>query len=74
MIRRALFLTPQLWQAWLLMADLAQEPAQARRYLDQARSLLESAGEIAEQAPLRAFAGAPAGVLAAVRHRLRGLR
>ena len=56
------------------MADLAQEPAQARRYLDQARSLLESAGEIAEQAPLRAFAGAPAGVLAAVRHRLRGLR
>ncbi len=72
-LRRALFLTPQLWQAWLLMADLAHEPAHARRYLDQARSLLESLGDSEEQPALRAFASDRNVVLAAVRHRLRRL-
>lgn len=72
-LRRALFLTPQLWQAWLLMADLAHEPAHARHYLDQARSLLESLGDSAEQPALRAFASDRSVVLAAVRHRLRRL-
>ncbi len=73
-LRRALFLTPQLWQAWLLLADLAHEPAQARRYLDQARALLESSSAPPDEPALRAFAGDQAAVLAAVRHRLRGLR
>jgi chemotaxis protein methyltransferase CheR len=73
-LRRALFLTPQLWQAWLLMADVAHGPAQARRYLDQARALLESASEQPDHPALRAFAGDQATALAAVRHRLRGLR
>lgn len=70
-LRRALFLTPQLWQAWLLLADLAHEPAQARRYLQQARSLLEAAAEIDDPPTLRAFSGDHSAVLAAVRHRLR---
>jgi chemotaxis protein methyltransferase CheR len=73
-LRRALFLTPQLWQAWLLMADLAHEPAQARRYLDQARCLLESTTDTTDQPALRAFQSDPSIALAAVRHRIRGLR
>ena len=73
-LRRALFLTPQLWQAWLLMADLAHGPAQARRYLGQARALLEAATDQPDLPALRAFAGDQATALAAVRHRLRGLR
>ena len=73
-LRRALFLTPQLWQAWLLMADLAHGPAQARRYLAQARALLEAATDQPDLPALRAFAGDQATALAAVRHRLRGLR
>jgi chemotaxis methyl-accepting protein methylase len=73
-LRRALFLTPQLWQAWLLMADLAHGPGQVRRYLDQARALLESATEQPDHPALRVFAGDQATALAAVRHRLRGLR
>ncbi len=73
-LRRALFLTPQLWQAWLLLADLAHEPAQTRHYLQQARSLLESTSDDpADSEALRAFSGAPSAALAAVRHRLRTL-
>jgi chemotaxis protein methyltransferase CheR len=71
-LRRALFLTPQLWQAWLLMADLAHEPAQARHYLQQARSFLES-GHVADESVSRVFTSDHGVVLAAVRHRLRGL-
>jgi chemotaxis methyl-accepting protein methylase len=71
-LRRALFLTPQLWEAWLLLADLAHDVAQARRYLHQARDLLESACE-ADGKDLRVFSGDPAAVLEAVRHRLRAL-
>ncbi len=72
-LRRALFITPQLWQAWLLLADLAHEPAQARHYLQQARSLLETASDNTESPTLRAFSGDHSAVLAAVRHRLRTL-
>ena len=73
-LRRALFLTPQLWQAWLLLADLAHDPAQARRYLAQARNLLESDAEPTDEPALRAFASDHAVALAAVRHRLGRLR
>lgn len=70
-LRRALFLTPQLWQAWLLMADLAHDPIQIRHCLDQARRLLESASQLEEPPELRAFGSHPAVALAAARHRLR---
>jgi chemotaxis protein methyltransferase CheR len=73
-LRRALFLTPRLWQAWMLLADLAHEPAQARHYLSQARDLLEAATECDDVPALRAFASDHAVALAAVRHKLRGLR
>jgi chemotaxis protein methyltransferase CheR len=73
-LRRALFLTPQLWQAWLLMADLAHGPAQARRYLVQARTLLETAAVMTDQPALRAFTSDHNVALAAIQHRLRGLR
>lgn len=73
-LRRALFLTPQLWQAWMLLADLAHEPAQARHYLSQARDLLEAATEVADVPALRAFSSDHAVALAAVRHKLRGMR
>ena len=73
-LRRALFLTPQLWQAWMLLADLAHDPAQARHYLSQARDLLEAAGECDDVPALRAFSSDHAVALAAVRHKLRGLR
>jgi chemotaxis methyl-accepting protein methylase len=73
-LRRALFLTPQLWQAWLLMADLAHEPAQARRYLDQARQLLETDRAVLDSPALRVFGPEPSVALAAIRHRLRGFR
>jgi chemotaxis methyl-accepting protein methylase len=73
-LRRALFLTPQMWQAWLLLADLAHEPSEARRYLQQARALLEAASsDMADSSTLRAFSSDHAAMLAAVRHRLRVL-
>ena len=39
-LRRALFLTPKLWAAWVLMADLAHDPSHARHCLERARLAL----------------------------------
>jgi chemotaxis methyl-accepting protein methylase len=75
-LRRALFLTPELWPAWLLMADLAHHSPHERRYLDHARALLESAAtpDLDGDPILRPFAQDRRAALEAVRRRLLALR
>jgi chemotaxis protein methyltransferase CheR len=74
-LRRALFLTPQLWPAWLILADLAHQSIQTRHCLDRARELLEALdGEDLHDDPLlQPFAGDRRVALDAVRRRLRDL-
>lgn len=71
-IRRALFLRPALWPAWLLLADLCDDPSQRLHCLAQARSLLESpaAAELHDDPTLRPFTSDHRVALDAVRRRI----
>jgi len=72
-LRRALFLRPSLWPAWLLLADLSDDGSQRLHCLSQARAVLESpAAEALDADPtLRPFTSDRRVALDALRHRLR---
>jgi chemotaxis protein methyltransferase CheR len=73
-LRRALFLTPALWPAWLLLADLVHEPEQAHHCLVQAHALLTRGASDADAPELRPFAGDRRVALDAIDARLRRFR
>ncbi len=68
-LRSALFLTPQLWPAWLLMADLCHEPTQTRHCLDQARAHLEA--NLLDDPSITPFIGDRKVAIEAITQRLR---
>jgi chemotaxis protein methyltransferase CheR len=69
-LRRALFLRPSLWPAWLLLADLSDDDAQRVHCRSRARLLLESpeAAALDADPTLRPFTADRRVALDALRH------
>jgi chemotaxis protein methyltransferase CheR len=53
-LRRALFLRPSLWPAWLLLAELTDDTGQRLHYLSQASA---TARDLSDEPALRLFVG-----------------